>query len=256
MSESCDVEACATAVMAARREVRVLPQWPSRAPGAFWETYAIHAAAARLPGHDLTGWKVGNLDAPAQAKSGIPVVTNAPLLAPWTKAAPATFARKDFLAPRLECEFAFALARDLPARKVPYSRDEVAEAVAALHPAIEIVDTRRPGGRPLEALADCMASGGFVYGAGVRDWRRFEIGSHPMTLAHDGRVVTEGSGAAILGDPFAALVLLANNPPPWTTLAAGHIVTTGSCIFPHAAEATGTYVADFGALGKVSLTLT
>ncbi|MBI3505628.1 MAG: hydratase, partial [Proteobacteria bacterium] len=226
MSESCDVEACATAVMAARRAVKVLPQWPSRAPGAFWEAFAIHAAAARLPEHKVTGWKVGNIDAAQQAKSGIPVVTNAPLFAPWTKASPASFALSAFLAPKIECEFAFQLGRDLPARATPYSREEVADAVVALHPAIEIVDTRRPGAPPLEALADCMASGGFVYGAGIRDWRGYKLGTHPMTLAKDGRVVVTGSGAAILGDPFAALVLLANNPPPWTTLAAGHIVTT------------------------------
>ena len=258
MSDSCDVEACAAAVMAARRAARVLPEWPSRAPGAFWEAFAIHAAAARLPEHKVTGWKVGNIDAGQQAKSGIPVVTNAPLLSPWTKASPASFALSGFLTPKIECEFAFALGKDLPARKTPYSREEVADAVAAFHPAIELVDMRRPGGTPIEALADCMASGGFVYGAGVRDWRGSDVGrhlgKHPLTLSKDGKQVTTGSGALILNDPFAALVLLANNPPPWTTLTAGQIVTTGSCIVPYVVETPGVYVADFGALGSVSLT--
>jgi 2-keto-4-pentenoate hydratase len=76
-----------------------------------------------------------------------------------------------------------------------------------------------------------------------------------MTLTQNGKPVATGTGAAILGDPFAALVLLANNPPPWTALRAGAIVTTGSCTVPFASDVPGLYVADFGALGSVSLTV-
>ncbi len=256
MSDTFDAAANAAAVMTARREVRTMAKWPSRAPATYQDAEAVHAAIARIAGHTVTGWKVGNVDTAQQAKSGIPVVTNAPLFAPWTFAAPARFPRATLIAPKFECEFAFAMGRDLPARKAPYTREEVADAVAAFHPAIEIVDGRQPGASPAEALADSMASGGFVYGAAVRDWRKFEFGKHPMTLSFDGRIVVEGSGAAVLGDPFAAVVLFANNPPSWTTLAAGHIVTTGSCIVPHLAQLPGTYVADFGALGTVSLTMT
>src|SRR6185437_1481126 len=45
----------------------------------------------------------------------------------------------DFIAPLIECEFAFELARDLPERDAAYTRAEVGDAVAALRLAVEIV---------------------------------------------------------------------------------------------------------------------
>ena len=67
-------------------------------------------------------------------------------------AAPALRAA-DFIAPKLECEFAFELARDLPPRpERAYSRDEVRAAIGALRIAVEIVDSRLPRG--LGALAE------------------------------------------------------------------------------------------------------
>ncbi len=41
-----------------------------------------------------------------------------------------------------EVEFAFTMGTDLPPRDVPYRLDEVMAAVASLHPAIEIPDSR------------------------------------------------------------------------------------------------------------------
>jgi 2-keto-4-pentenoate hydratase len=41
-----------------------------------------------------------------------------------------------------EIEFAFRLARDMIPRSIPYTEQEVFEAVASLHPAIEIPDSR------------------------------------------------------------------------------------------------------------------
>jgi 2-keto-4-pentenoate hydratase len=143
----------------------------------------------------------------------------------------------------------------LPRRATPYTRDEVAAAVAALHPAIEIFDTRVAIVSPLGALADCMASGGFVYGPGFADWKKLDLGAHAMTLALDGAQVATGRGAEILGDPFAALVLMANNPPSWAPLRKGAVVTTGSCIVPYLASKTGTYTADFGVIGKVEIAM-
>lgn len=255
MKPSCDVEACAAALLDARRRSLTLAGFPGPGPASLRDSLAIQAALARLVGGDVPGWKVGNVTAEQQAKSAIPAVTSAPLLKPWFAASPATFERAKLRTPKLECEFAFALAKDLPARKEAYTGDEVAAAVASLHPAIEIFDTRLAAPAPLDALADCMASGGFVYGPGTKDWRRFDLGTHAMTLTQNGKPVATGTGAAILGDPFAALVLLANNPPPWTALRAGAIVTTGSCTVPFASDVPGLYVADFGALGSVSLTV-
>jgi 2-keto-4-pentenoate hydratase len=254
MSSAFDAKANAAALFAARKAARKI-DWPHAAPATPEDAYAIQAAMAALAGGDVPGWKVGNLTQAQQDKSGIAAVTSGALLGPWFAASPVRWKLADFVVPKLECEFAFSLAADLPKRATPYTRDEVAAAVAAVHPAIEIFDTRVAATSPLGALADCMASGGFAYGAGVADWRKFDLASHAMTLTFDGAQVAVGSGAAILNDPFAALVLLADNPPSWTSLRKGAIVTTGSCIVPYLAAKTGTYVADFGLLGKVEITM-
>jgi len=230
MTATFDAKTCAAALFEARKAARKI-DWPTTGPQTPADAYAVQAALAELSGGAVPGWKVGNLTAAQQEKSKIPSVTTGALLAPWFGPSPVRWRLADFLVPKLECEFAFSLRMDLPKREQPYSRDEVAAAVAALHPAIEIFDTRLAVSSPIGGLADCMASGGFTYGPGFAD------------------------GAEILGDPFAALVLMANNPPAWNALRKGAIVTTGSCIVPYLASKTGTYTADFGVLGKVEIAM-
>ena len=254
MTAAFDAKACAAALFAARKAARKI-DWPTTGPQTAADAYAVQAALAALSGGTVPGWKVGNLTAAQQEKSNIHSVTTGALLAPWFGPSPVRWRLADFLVPKLECEFAFSLGADLPKRAAPYSRDEVAAAVAALHPAIEIFDTRLAVASPLGALADCMASGGFAYGPGLADWKQFDLGKHTMTLALDGVEVASGRGAEILGDPFAALVLMANNPPAFANLRKGAVVTTGSCIVPYLASKTGTYTADFGVLGKVEIAM-
>ncbi|MCZ8310385.1 MAG: hypothetical protein O9320_06005 [Magnetospirillum sp.] len=254
MTAAFDAKACAAALFEARKAARKI-DWPTTGPQTPADAYTVQAALAELSGGAVPGWKVGNLTAAQQEKSKIPSVTTGALLAPWFGPSPVRWRLADFLVPKLECEFAFSLGMDLPKREQPYSRDEVAAAVAALHPAIEIFDTRLAVSSPIGGLADCMASGGFTYGPGFADWKKLDLGKHTMTLALDGTEVAKGSGAEILGDPFAALVLMANNPPSWNALRKGAIVTTGSCIVPYLASKTGTYTADFGVLGKVEIAM-
>ena len=75
-----------------------------------------------------------------------------------------------------------------------------------------------------------------------------------VRLTADGKEVGRATGSVILGNPFEALVLLANNPPPWRTLSAGHVVTTGSCTVPYDFDRPTAFVADFGPHGTVSAT--
>jgi len=69
-----------------------------------------------------------------------------------------------------------------------------------------------------------------------------------------GKVTRESSGAQVLGDPRVALTWLANELSELgVTLAAGQVVTTGTCLTP-LPVAPGDHVrGDFGELGSVSL---
>jgi 2-keto-4-pentenoate hydratase len=70
----------------------------------------------------------------------------------------------------------------------------------------------------------------------------------------DGCEAARGTGAAVLGDPLRALVLLANNPPPHGPgLRRGDFVTTGSLTGMTPVAPGASAVADFLFLGKVEV---
>ena len=246
----------------ARRDARAIPAWPAaRIPGDLAEAYRLQAAVASDLGA-IGGWKVAAVT-PAQRESlGVPVPIAGPLLAPWMHDARAerpTLHAARFIAPKLECEFAFELARDLPPRpERPYSRDEVRAAIAALRIAVEIVDSRLPRGLgALAELTDAFNNGAFVAGPAIVDWRALDLGRIEIVLtrSHDGSraEVARGSGAAILeGDPFGTVVMLANAPADAKRgLAASAIVTTGSCTGAPLLPGPGDYRAEFATLGSV-----
>jgi len=65
---------------------------------------------------------------------------------------------------------------------------------------------------------------------------------------------SEGSGANVLGDPRTALTWLANDRAMrGSGLAAGDIITTGTCLTPIAIAPGDEVVADFGRLGRVTV---
>jgi 2-keto-4-pentenoate hydratase len=156
-----------------------------------------------------------------------------------------------------EAEFAFRVAADLPPRRTPYTVDEVLAAVAGLYPAIEIPDSRYEDFTAVGAaqlIADNACAHYFVLGPPAPEtWRSIDLVEHPVTLTVSDRVTHEGRGAYVLGDPRVALAWLANELSALgLTLAAGQVVTTGTCLTPPRIEPGDRLVADFGSLGSVS----
>jgi 2-keto-4-pentenoate hydratase len=246
----------------ARRDARAIASWPAaRIPRDLAEAYRLQTAVAGELGA-VGGWKVAAVT-PAQRESlGVPVPIAGPLLAPWmhdARGAAPTLSAARFIAPKLECEFAFELARDLPPRPHrPYSREEVAAAIGALRIAVEIVDSRLPRGLgALAELTDAFNNGAFIAGPARADWHALDLGRIEIVLTRSqggGRdEVARGSGKAILdGDPFGTVVLLANAPADASHgLVAGSIVTTGSCTGAPLLPGPGDYRAEFATLGSV-----
>lgn len=262
-----DFEAARSELASARREARPIAAWPpARLPGDLTEAYRLQAAVTRELGA-IGGWKVAAVT-PAQREAlGVPTPIAGPLLRPWmhdARARPATLSAAGFIAPKLECEFAFELARDLPPRTARlYTRDEVRAAIAALRIAVEIVDSRLPRGLgALAELTDAFNNGGFVAGPAITDWHELDFARIGilLTRTHAGASaeVARGDGKAILdGDPFGTVVLLANAPADAIRgLRAGDIVTTGSCTGAPFLPGPGDYRAEFATLGSVELRFT
>jgi 2-keto-4-pentenoate hydratase len=149
------------------------------------------------------------------------------------------------------------MARDLSPRSSLYSVAEVLEAVATLHPAIEIPDSRFAdfvSAGEAQLIADNACAHLFVLGAATgADWRaRDLIAERPVITLRGQRYV--GHGKNVLGDPRVALAWLANELRGLgIVLRAGEVVTTGTCHPPLPIQSGDRMEADFGVLGKVSV---
>lgn len=252
----------ADALAAARREGRRLSRtdadaWPTDLAGAY---RVQHAAAGALG--TVAGWKIAGVTTAQRATMGVPRPIAAPLLDRWLQ----TVERGDvarwpfaaFAEPRLECELAYVLARDLPLRPGrDYDRAEIEAAIGGLAIGIEVIDTRTPPeAPPLAALADAFNNAGYVRGPVTADWRSVDPARQTIVLADaEGREVARGDGRAILdGDPLGTVVMLANVQADLPRgLRAGDLVTTGSCTGVFAVGGPGRWTADFGPLGSIAI---
>jgi 2-keto-4-pentenoate hydratase len=158
-----------------------------------------------------------------------------------------------------EPEFAFRIGRDLPPRSASYSVEQVLAAVDTLHPAIELPDSRFAdfvSAGEAQLIADNACAHLFVLGSPTdADWRSVDLVEHkPVVTLRGQRFV--GHGRNVLGDPRVALAWLANELRQLgVTLKAGEVVTTGTCHPPLPIQSGDRFEADFGAFGKVSVTL-
>lgn len=155
-----------------------------------------------------------------------------------------------------EPEFAFRLARPLPARAMPYTLAEAMDAVATLHPAIELPDSRFADvatAGEAHLIAELACGRDFVLGlAAPDDWRTLDLSHHPVTARVSDGPEASGGGFNVLGDPRVALAWLVNELSALgISLAAGEVVTTGTCIPPLPIAPGDSIVADFGVLGVI-----
>jgi 2-keto-4-pentenoate hydratase len=156
----------------------------------------------------------------------------------------------------IECEFTFALAADLPARPAPYTRAEVAAAVATVHAGIEVVAGHLQDWIHQDVwsvIADNGTDGAVIVGEGgpLGD---VDLAAAPVTLRRNGEVAREGSGADVLGDPLDAFHWLANaRRAAGDGLRAGMYCNTGTATAICPVERGDHLVATFGGLGDAIL---
>lgn len=237
----------------------VLPALPEGLrPATRAEGYAIQARLEATSAKPLWGWKIAATSLAGQAHIGVDGPLAGRLLAEMVFGDGATLPLGANRMRVAEAEFAFRMGRDLAPRSAPYAVEEVLAAVAALHTAIEVPDSRyadfaRVGAAQL--IADNACAHQFVLGpAAPPTWRAVDLAAHRVTGRVSGRPETEGIGANVLGDPRIALAWLANElSRHGVTLAAGQVVTTGTCLAPMEIEPGCTVSAEFGALGRVGL---
>jgi len=234
---------------------------PKPQPGMLGDGYGVQARIVENSGEAQLGWKVGSTSPQAQARLGTDQPGAGALLARFCYASGDVVPIWPRHEPYVEVEFAFTLRSTLSPRDTPFTREEVEAATGTCHPALELVGSRVEGG--LEAIGRAMitADGGgnlaFVSGAGTDAWREHDLAALMTSLHRNGQRAAEGRGERALGDPLNVMVWLANHcRERGIPLAAGEIVSTGTCTGLIGVAPGDRLVGDFGPLGQVCASLT
>ena len=224
-----------------------------------------YAAQAQLPlvsGRQVVGWKIAATSTNGQTHINVSGPLAGRLLSGQVFESGATVPSAGNRMRVAEPEFAFAMAQDLPPQAAPYTQQQVMAAVASLHPALEVPDSRLApftAAGEAQLLADNACARHFVLGPAAPDvWRDLDLSTYPVhaQVEHHNTLqyTREGSGGNVLGDPRIALTWLANQLSALgITLQKGHVVTTGTCMVPLELQAGDSVSADYGPLGRVNM---
>jgi 2-keto-4-pentenoate hydratase len=227
--------------------------------------HAIQAEWPSASGQAVAGWKIAATSAAGQAHINVKQPLPGRILTPFVHALGEPVSLTGNRMRVVEPEFAFRLGADLAPRKTPRTLAEVLAAVASLHPAFEVPDSRYTDftqAGEAQLIADNACCGDFVFGAAApQTWRGADLGSaRVMAEVSDAagglRDTREGNGRSALGEPCAALAWLVNELcGRGVTLKAGQFVSTGTCTVPLAVEPGDRVRADYGPFGIIELQL-
>ena len=229
-------------------------------PGSREEGYAVQAHLEEKSARPVFGWKIAATSEGGQRHIGVDGPLAGRLLAERVIAhgtAPTLIGNHMAVA---EPEFAFRMRKTLAPRAHPYDMDDVMDAVDALHLAIELPSSRFEDfskvGAP-QLIADNACAHQFLLGPEADEtWRGLDLSRHEVVGTVAGKLSKKGGGGAVLGDPRHALTWLANELSSLgLDLAAGQVVTTGTCTEPLPITPGDRIVADFGSLGRLDLRL-
>jgi 2-keto-4-pentenoate hydratase len=221
---------------------------PALRPKTLEEAYYVQDVILRELG-EVGGWKVG-----APSPEATPLY--APMPVEGFSAGDGTIAGPRRLR-GVEAEFAFLLKNDLPPRANPYSREEIVDAIASCHTAIELLESgllNPDTADRLSAIADLQTNGGFVYGEPLEDWRDLNFADVTGEMQIDGFVRVSGGKNSAGSDLLRLVQWLANEAHSRTGgLRAGQWITTGSWTGKAFAEQGSTVVARFPRVGELRL---
>ena len=157
----------------------------------------------------------------------------------------------------VECEIAVEIAHTPQQRR--YSVTDAGELVAAVMPAIEIVEDRYLDSSSVGVgtlIADDFFGAGCVLGPPLRDWHALDLAELGGVLTVNDVIRGEGRGADVMGHPLNALVWLVDHCAQHDfELVPGHIVLLGSLVQTQWLEPGDQVEINIEALGNASLTV-
>ncbi|MAP64353.1 MAG: 2-keto-4-pentenoate hydratase [Microbacterium sp.] len=255
-SQTASAQRVAADLLQALRTGRPIAPIRDRLDGDVDAAYDVQAQlidALQVGGATRVGRKVGLTSAAVQAQLGVDQPDFGVLLSNMAVPSGGGVDLGELVAPRIEAEVAFVLAKDV----TDPSPTAVLEAVDYAVGALEIVDSRIEGWdiSIVDTVADNASSARFVLGRTRLPLSEFSPRDVEMVLHVNGATASTGDGAACLGDPVNALVWVAQTAARLgDPLRAGEVVLSGA-LGPMVPLTPGAVVtAQIGALGEVSVT--
>ncbi|HEM7810733.1 2-keto-4-pentenoate hydratase [Burkholderia multivorans] len=252
----CEAEASRSTIAPVRGE----PAAGGIAPDDIKTAYAVQQANVErrvAAGERIVGRKIGLTSLAVQQQLGVDQPDFGALFASMAYGDSEPIPLSTLIQPKVEAEIALVLERDLTHDRHTFA--DILRASAYALAAIEVVDSRIENWniRFVDTVADNASSARFVLGSRPVPLSQLDLTGCAMTLAREGDVLSQGSGAACLGNPLNAAVWLADRMAQLgTPLRAGDVVLTGALGPMVAVREAGTYVAQIDGLGSVRATFT
>ena len=244
-----------------KKPLPAVPTPPEIRDASLDEAYAIQEALQALfvpERGPIAGYKIAITTPVMQQLMAIDRPMAGAIFAKTVHRAPASLRHGDYGRIAVECEIAVRLGSDLPARDRPYTREDVAGAVEACLPAIELIEDhgcdayKQVGSRGL--IANNAWNAGAVLGPAVTAWRDIDLAVIPGAMAINGAEIGRGHGRDVMnGHPFHALAWVANTVAArGRPLRRGMIVLTGSVVATQWPKPGDTVTVSFAGLGEAS----
>lgn len=255
------LEKLAASLAEAWRTGRTIPLPPAEAaPSSRAEAFAVQDRMAELLGERVVGWKVGAAVRAVQILEGHDGPITGRLLASRVFANPGRVPAALLEGYKIECEFAFRFTKNVPARAGGYTRDALAPLLT-FHPGLELAGSRYalPGARKFtthDAIADNGTGGGYVVGDAIADLRGLDFEHMPIDARIDGGDPVQTYFGELRRDAVDIVVETVNGLcDRGIDLAAGDLLSTGSLTLPTPLRRGQRFVARFGDLQTLEVSI-
>ena len=229
------------------------------------DAYAVQKAWIALKlqrGAKITGYKIGLTSRAMQQVMNITTPDFGVLLDEMHFASGSTIHAADFLDPRIEAEFGFVMKEPLYGEHV--TAEQVMAATDYVVPALELISARSTRTDPdsgytrtvFDTIADNAANAGYIPSDHHFTPNEVDLRWAGALLYLNGEVEESGLGGAVMEHPANGICWVCKRfAKHGVGLEPGQFVLSGSFTRPIAIKPGDELVADYGALGKIELSV-
>ncbi len=219
--------------------------------------YEVQDNLVASAGLSVAGFKIGATNTQIQSQFGVDEPFSGRIFKDFVSMSPARVPAHHVNFYAIEPEFGFLMGRSLAPDQAPFSREDLAEAIVSVHPVIEVPDSRYSDWLSMKVedlIADNAIGCLLCLGSPAVDGLSRNLSRQEVVVRVNEEITSKGTGSNVLGDPWNALVWVANHlSERGITLEAGQVVSTGSTTAIVQCKPGDRVTADFGPIGAAEV---